>query len=268
MTHVWAVLLGLVQGLTEFLPISSSAHLALIPQVSAFHVPAQFVGDAGIRFDIALHLGSGLAILVALWTDWANLVTGALREAGFERKLVGFLLLTSVPGAIFGALFDTKAQEAVRNPLVIAGTLMAFGVVLWALDKYTKRQDPFESMTWGRALGVGVAQAIAIIPGVSRSGVTITAGRGLGLSREAITKYSFMAALPIIIGAGLWSLRHVPLHTLFSADWVIGFVAAFISSVLAMRWMLGYVRTHSLAIFMRYRLALGVLVIALFILRG
>ncbi len=266
MTHVWAVILGIVQGLAEFLPVSSSAHLALIQQVHAFHVPSLVDSP---QFDIALHLGSALAILVVLWHDWVSLVGGAVRENGFERKLVGFLLLTSVPGAIFGVLLDEKAAAAIHNPLVIAGTLMVMGVVLWLVDRASKRQEPVESMTWGRALGVGVAQAVAIIPGVSRSGVTITAGRAMGLSREAVAKYSFMAALPIILGAGLYGLRpsKVPLHTLLSLDWAIGFVTAFVFSVIAMRFMLDYLRKHSFFIFAAYRLAIGLLVIALVLLR-
>jgi undecaprenyl-diphosphatase len=255
------VILGLVQGLAEFLPISSSAHLALIQQVQPFHVPALVDSKA---FDVALHLGSALAILTVLWRDWVTLATGAIRENGFERKLVGFLLLTSVPGAIFGVLLDEKAQQAINNPLVIAATLMVMGVVLWLVDSRGQRQQPLEQMTWQRSFGVGIAQAIAIIPGISRSGVTITAGRGLGFSREAIAKYSFMAAMPIILGAGVWSLRKVPLHTLLSVDWVIGFLAAFVFSMLAMRLMLNYLRKHSFLVFAVYRVALGVLVVVLF----
>lgn len=261
MTHIWAVVLGLVQGLAEFLPVSSSAHLALIQQVRAFHVPSLVDSP---QFDIALHLGSALAIVVVLWRDWVELLGGAVRENGFQRRLVGFLLLTSVPGAVFGVLLDEKAQTAIRNPLVIAGTLMVMGVVLWLVDRSVTREQPLETMRWGSALGIGVAQAVAIIPGVSRSGVTITSGRAMGFSREAIARYSFMAALPIILGAGLFGLRKVPLHTLFSGDWALGFIAAFVFSMLAMRFMLDYLRKHSFFVFAAYRLALGLLVIALF----
>jgi undecaprenyl-diphosphatase len=263
MTHVWAVILGVIQGLAEFLPISSSAHLALIQQFKPLHVPALV---ASTQFDIALHLGSALAILIVLWRDWTSLVTGAIKENGFQRKLVGFLLLTSIPGAIFGVLLDEKAAAAIHNPLVIAGTLMAMGVVLWLVDTSVKRQEPIEDMTWLRSLGIGVAQAIAIIPGVSRSGVTITAGRGLGFSREAIAKYSFMAAFPIILGAGAWGLRKEHLATLFSLDWALGFLAAFVFSMIAMRFMLDYLRKHSFLVFAVYRLALGAVVILLFVL--
>lgn len=263
MTHVWSVLLGLVQGLAEFLPVSSSAHLALIPRI--FHITDPVLSS--LQFDIALHLGSGLAILLALWRDWVDVVGGAVRGDGFSRKFIGFLLVTSIPGAIFGVLFDKQAESTFRDPLLIAGTLILMGIVLWAVDTYAKRREPLESMTWTAAAVIGVAQAFAIVPGVSRSGVTMTAGRGLGLSRDATARYSFMAALPIIIGAGLFGLRDVPLRELFSLDWVLGFGAALVSSVLAMRWMLAFVRKHSFAAFTYYRLAIGLIVIALVLAR-
>jgi undecaprenyl-diphosphatase len=264
MTHVWALVLGLVQGLAEFLPISSSAHLTLIPWL--FHVKDPVLDS--LQFDIMLHLGSGLAILVALWGDWVGMVDGAVKGDSFSRRLIGFLIVTSIPGAIFGVLLETKAETVFRSPLLIAVSLMVMGVILWAVDHYAPGDKAFESMTWGRAAWVGVAQAVAIVPGVSRSGITMTTGRALGLSREAIARYSFMAALPIILGAGVFGLRHVGVHTLFSADYLIGFAAALVSSVLAMRWMLAYVRNRSFAVFAVYRIALGILVIAVFFLRG
>jgi undecaprenyl-diphosphatase len=310
-THVWAVILGVVQGLAEFLPISSTAHLKLIPWL--FGVRDAMLSSA--QFDIALHAGSLVAILAALWRDWVDLILGALgstspalasdgvatdtrlgtdpadpttvalRHPRLARQFLGFLLLTSIPGALFGVAFDQKlerlstpdvpgavpsgidAQTFHYAPLVLGIALIVFGIVLWATDRYVKRSDPLEKMTWLKALLIGVAQAVALIPGVSRSGATMTAGRLFGLEREAVARYSFMAAAPIIGGAALFGLRHVPLHTLLSLDWVIGFLAAAISSVIVMRWMLSYIRRHSFSIFMWYRVAFGVLVIAVFFLR-
>lgn len=145
--------------------------------------------------------------------------------------------------------------------------MVVFGIVLWAADRYTKAQEPLESMTWLKAFWIGVAQAASLIPGVSRSGSTMTAGRLLGFEREAVARYSFMAAAPIIAGAALFGLHDVPLSTLLSLDWVLGFTAAAVSSVLVMRWMLSYVKSHSFAIFMWYRIAFGTLVIAVFFVR-
>lgn len=272
MGHVWAAILGLVQGLAEFLPISSTAHLKLVPWV--FNIQQLYPVLDSSQFDIALHAGSAIAILIALWADWRTLVTDALRKDRPALRFVGFLLLTSIPGAIFGVLFDKKIEVYSSPvlfhwaPVLVGVALILFGVLLWAVDRFTERKQPLEKMNWLRALLIGLAQALALIPGVSRSGATMTAGRATGLSREAVAKYSFMAALPIIAGAAVFGLRDVPLSTLFSIDWVIGFVASLVSSVLLMRWMLAYVRKHSFSLFMWYRVALGVFVIALFFFRG
>ena len=266
MGHVWAAVLGLVQGLAEFLPISSSAHLTLIPWAFGFQHAYPVLDSA--QFDIALHAGSAVAILIALWGDWASLARGIVRRQPAELRLGGFLLVTSVPGAIFGVLLEDKVQSAFRAPWLIGCTLIAFGLLLWAIDRWAPRNEPFEKVTWKRAAWIGVAQAAAIVPGVSRSGATMTMGRWLGLSREAIARYSFMAALPIIAGGAVFGLRHTSISQLLSVDWAIGFTMALLSSLVLMRWMLAYVRNHSFAIFMWYRLALGATVIALFLIRG
>ncbi|NTW27856.1 MAG: undecaprenyl-diphosphate phosphatase [Coriobacteriia bacterium] len=292
MTHVWAVVLGFVQGVAEFLPISSTAHLKLVPWI--FEIQKQYPVLASAQFDIALHAGSFVAILLALWGDWVGLLRSAVqparprkrRDAGTTdadnpfrdpssaRRFIGFLLATSIPGAIIGVLFDSKIEkyssplEFHFAPLLIGVALILFGVLLWAVDRYVGRQDPLAKMTWGKAALIGLAQAAALLPGVSRSGATMTTGRALGLSRDATARYSFMAALPIIGGAALFGLRDVPLNQLLSLDWVLGFIAAAASSLLFMRLMLSYVRKHSFAVFMWYRIALGVFVIALFFLRG
>jgi undecaprenyl-diphosphatase len=263
---VWAALLGLVQGLAEFLPISSSAHLTLVPW--AFGFLGAYPVLSGVEFDIALHAGSAVAILIALWGDWASLARGVVKREPADLRLAGFLLLTSVPGAIFGVLLEEQIQTVFRAPWLIGCTLVAFGVLLWAVDRFATRAEPFEKMSWSRAAWIGLAQAAAIVPGVSRSGATMTTGRFLGLSREAIAKYSFMAALPIIAGGAVFGLRHVSIATLVSPEWVLGFAAALVSSVVLMRWMLVFVRKHSFAIFMWYRIALGVAVVALFLVRG
>lgn len=294
MVHLWAILLGIIQGLAEFLPISSTAHLKLIPWLFGVRDPML----SSSAFDIALHAGSLLAILVVLRRDWLDLFSAALgrppvaaaardvlAEPSFARKFLGFLLLTSIPGALFGVAFDAKleflstpdvagrvssgvdASTFHYAPLLLGACLIVFGIVLWAADRFMKRQDPLESMTWWKALVIGVAQAAALIPGVSRSGSTMTAGRLVGLERPAVARYSFMAAAPIIGGAAIFGLRDVGLWQLLSLDWVLGFSAAAVSSALVMRWMLAYVRNHSFAIFMWYRIAFGLLVIVVFYLR-
>lgn len=295
MTHFWAVVLGVAQGFAEFLPVSSTAHLRLIPWMFSVQDPVL----ASIEYDLALHAGSLIAVFAALWRDWLDLFVGAfgrrqpdglaepfgetsdaLTHPAFARRFLGFLALTSVPGALIGVAFESKLEflstpvtSSVPGgfayaPLLLGTTLILFGVVLWAADRYVKRSDELETMTWQRALVIGLAQAAALIPGVSRSGSTMTAGRLVGLKREAVARYSFMAAAPITAGAVVWGLRDVPLGTLFSLDWVLGFVASAVTSVLVMRWMLAYVRRYSFAIFMWYRVAFGLIVIAVFFTRG
>ena len=279
MSHVWAVILGLVQGIAEFLPISSSAHLTLIPWV--FGIQHAYPTLDTVQFDIALHAGSFVAIMLALWPDWISLAKGAVRGNRADLRFAGFLLVTSVPGALFGVLLEEKVQGAFRAPWLIGGSLIVFGILLWAVDKYAPttgevvvgddspatHHEPVDSITWFKAVMVGLAQAVALVPGVSRSGATMTAGRALGLSREATAKYSFMAAAPIILGGALFGLRHVPLNELVSLDWVLGFSAAAIASLALMRWMLSYVKHHTFTIFMWYRIGLGVFIISLYLLR-
>jgi undecaprenyl-diphosphatase len=304
MTHVWAVILGVLQGLAEFLPISSTAHLKLVPWL--FQVRNETLSSPA--FDIALHAGSLLAIIAALWRDWVDLVVGAvggetarhraaaaegnpdpLLDPSFARKFLGFLLLTSIPGAIFGVLFDKKLEFLstpyipgatnvgvdqkffVQSPLLLGVCLIVFGVILWAADKFVTRKEPLTSMTWVKALAIGAAQAVALIPGVSRSGSTMTAGRLAGIEREAVARYSFMAAAPIIAGAAVFGLREPGVWAQIALDpltWILGFVAAAITSVLVMRWMLSYVKRHSFSAFMWYRIAFGVLVIATYFVHG
>ena len=287
MEVVWAAILGTVQGLTEFLPISSTAHLKMIPWL--FGIENAYPALVSPQFDIWLHVGSFVAILLALWPDWVALGKGAVRGAGkeatgedrFQLRFVGFLLLTSVPGAIAGALLESTIERYSTPgtgpgafqyaPLVVGAAIIFFGLLLWAVDTYAPDGEPMRQMTWIQALLIGLAQAAALVPGVSRSGATITAGRALGLKRDAIAKYSFMAALPIIGGAAVFGLRHVvttPSLSFFSPPWLVGFAAAAIASVLAMRLMLGWVREHSFAPFAIYRVVVGVLVIAVFFLRG
>ena len=260
MNIIWAIIMGGLQGITEFFPISSSAHLALLPWFFGFT-------DPGLTFDIALHFGTLVAIIIALWADWLDLAKGIITFQKKSLTLFGFLLLTSIPGAIFGVLLEDQAKTIFRAPLLIAVNLVVFGVILWAADRYFERIKGIKTMKWSDSLLIGLAQGLAIIPGVSRSGATITAGRGLKFKREEAVKYSFMAALPIILGASIFGLRHATMSEIVSLPWIFGFLAAVASSVWAMKFLLKYIKTNNFNVFVWWRFGLAALVIFVTLIR-
>src|SRR3954466_5218405 len=201
MTPLQAIALGVIQGLSEFLPISSSAHLTLLPWLLGWE-------DPGLAFDVALHWGTLAAVLAIFWRDWIRLLRAALLRQGEPRdaRLFWALVVSSIPAALIGKLLDRWAEENLRAPLLIACTLGVMGVVLWACDRAGSKDRGLDQMTLGRALAIGAAQAAALFPGVSRSGSTISVGLAQGFDRESIARFSFLMSTPIIFGAGLLKL--------------------------------------------------------------
>src|SRR4030042_4949683 len=199
MEIIQSAILGIIQGSTEFWPISSTAHLAIFPWFFAWQ-------DPGLAFDVALHLGTLIAIIVFFWRDWFSI----LRPE--NRILLWFILVGTIPGAIAGYFLNSYAETALRAPVIIAASLIVFAAILYLADQYGKRFDEIRHLSWAKAILIGIAQAIAIIPGVSRSGITISAGLFSGLKRTEAAKYSFMLSAPIMLGAGvfkageLWNL--------------------------------------------------------------
>jgi undecaprenyl-diphosphatase len=258
MNIFWALLMGLTQGLTEFFPVSSSAHLTLLPWIFKYT-------DPGLSFDIALHTGTLMAIILLLRTDFEAMAKALFaKKASLEKKLILFLLITSIPGALFGYFLEDRAQTVFRNPVLIASVLLVFGLIMWATDKYSPSTGKMNDLSVMKSFLIGLSQAMAIIPGVSRSGATITAGRALGLTRETAVKYSFLAAVPIILGASMYGLREASTSELLSANWIIGFGAALLSSFWAMRFLLKYVKAHNFNAFIWYRIALAILIILIY----
>jgi len=264
-----AIVLGIVQGLAEFLPISSSAHLILVPWVLGWD-------DPGLAFDVALHWGTLFAVLIVFWRDWVKLISAGLRSLAdrrfldtSERRLFWGLVVATIPGAIVGKLLGDLAEEKLRSPLLIAVTMSVMGVLLWAADKAGRKQKLAEQMTMGEAVGIGVAQAFALIPGVSRSGSTITLGLAFGYTREAIARFTFLLSTPIIFGAGLLKFPKMlrEMHSGASPlGWdglAAGCIASAIVGALVIRWLLAYLRTRTFAVFAIYRLvvAAGILVL-------
>lgn len=254
--------MGLAQGLAEFFPVSSSAHLALIPWIFK-------ITDPGLSFDIALHTGTLFAIVFALKDDWLKIIKNLGQKSyNFEKKLALGLIITTIPGVLAGYFLEKRAETTFRHPLITAATLIIFGIVLYAIDRFSQKTEKIEAINPTKALSIGLWQAIAIVPGVSRSGATIAGGRMAGFSREAAAKYSFLAALPIILGATVYGLKDIPLTELFSVTWVAGFIAALISSFWAIKFLLRYLKTNNFNIFVLYRFALAIVVIILYLLRN
>ncbi|HEY6193862.1 MAG TPA: undecaprenyl-diphosphate phosphatase [Candidatus Eisenbacteria bacterium] len=251
-----AFVLGAVQGLTELLPISSSAHLYLVPTLLGWPY-------AGVAFDVALHAGTLLALVVAFFDDWLKLLRdGFGRDPAARtdaRNAFGMIVVATVPGLLAGkALGDI--EERLRSVPLQASMLLLFGILLWLADRYGGRGRDVRAPGWGTALGIGFAQCLALVPGVSRSGITMTAGRAAGLSRLACARFSFMISTPITLAAvlytGLLKSRHLfaemPASTL-----AIGVVSSALFGFIAIRFMLGLLRRTGLGVFAVYRVVLA-----------
>ncbi|HLM83817.1 MAG TPA: undecaprenyl-diphosphatase UppP [Candidatus Bathyarchaeia archaeon] len=259
--------MGIVQGLGEFLPISSSAHLILAPWL--FHFP-----DPGLSFDVALHFGTLIAVVLFFWKDWIDIVvvglTGrrgtALSGMNYGKNLLWLLIIATIPGAAFGYLFESEAETIFRSPLLIAATLVILGLVLYLVDRYHIHRKQLDQMTWLDSLWIGLSQAIAVVPGISRSGATITTGLFLGLNRESAARFSFLLSTPIIFGAAALKLPHL-LKGGMDIFLLAGMLTAAISGYFAIKYLLKFIQRASYAIFFWYRLALALLVVVIYFLR-
>lgn len=260
MTYAQSALLGALQGLTEFLPVSSSAHLALAPWALGFH-------DPGLTFDVALHVGTLMAILAAFGRRWSEIVLGAIREPRGEQARIFLLLaMASVPAAVAGLSLEKLAEESFRSPLLIAAVLFVFGLVLGAAESWGSRRREWAQVGWKVFLAVGAAQALAIIPGVSRSGVTISAGLFLGLTPVSAAELSFLLSAPIIAGAAAHKLGHIAVSDV-TGPFVFGVVVSALTGWSAVRFFLRGLARWGLRPYVFYRSALAAAVLALYFAR-
>jgi undecaprenyl-diphosphatase len=256
-----AIVLGIVQGLTEFLPVSSSAHLILIPWL------LKWQEDPGLAFDVILHLGTLLALIVFYWREWLEMGLSLVNGDRVRRRLLLLLIVASVPGAIIGVLLEKQAETIFRSPVLIAVTLATLGVILWAADAFGSKKRKIGDLTFVDALFIGLSQALAIIPGVSRSGSTITTARILGIQRADAANFSFLMATPIIAGAGLKE-AHKAFHSGLTPQLGWGFAASAVFGLIAIVWLLSYVRTHTYRPFAIYRIVLAAIVVAVALARA
>ncbi|KPV41040.1 UDP pyrophosphate phosphatase [Thiohalorhabdus denitrificans] len=264
MTYLQALVLALIQGITEWLPISSSAHLILFPALAGWP-------DQGLAFDVAVHVGSLMAVLLyfradiaAMARDWGrSLVT---RRLAGEARLAWAVLFATIPVGLAGLAFKEQVEGVMRDPHVLAWALIGFGVLLWGADRWGRRVRTERQLTWKDVAVIGCAQALALIPGTSRSGITMTAGLAVGWTREAAARFSFLLAIPVIVLAGGLDAVDVvrgeagqPLSLL-----AVGFLASALSAYLCIWAFLAWIRRIGMGPFVIYRIALGLLLLAVF----
>ena len=259
-----AIVLGIVQGLTEFLPISSSGHLRIVPAFAGWE-------DPGAAFTAVIQLGTMAAVLLYFRKDLIAIARGwfaGLRDPSLrgtlDSRMGWYLIVGTIPIVIFGFAFDDQIEEDARSLTLIGTTLIVLGIVLWIADHTGKRTREVDNVTWRDSLIIGFAQAAALVPGVSRSGATITAGLFLGFDRAAAARFSFLLSVPAVVLSGLYQMRDI------GGEGAVGFVptalatiAAFVSGYLSIAFLLKFLTSHTLDVFVAYRVILGVVVLAL-----
>lgn len=252
MNEIQALILGIVQGLTELLPISSSAHLAIIPWLFSWQIPE--------AFDVALHFGTLLAIVIFFFKDWIKLIVSGYKqvvkkEKSFEGKMFWYIVAATIPGGIIGFVLDKFAGDFLKRPLIIAIALIVMGIILYYVDKKSKSNTTYEKMTFKQTFLIGISQCLAFIPGVSRSGITMTTARMLGVQREAAAKYSFLLSTPIVFAATVLKFKD------FNLSFFIGVISSFIVGILVIRFLLDYLKKGSFKAFAIYRIVEGIVII-------
>ena len=255
-----ALLLGVVQGITEFLPISSSGHLALLEHY--LKVP-----QAGLGFDILLHVGTLVALVAYFYQDWLDMARAVISPSRYnrtERKLLFFIIVATVPGALAGVFLEKQAETIFREPVRIAILLGAVGLILILAEILARHNRPLDRISLKDAILIGLSQAFAIMPGVSRSGITMTTGLFLGFDRPSAARFSFLMSTTIIAGAGLHHIPkwiHEPAGTLPLLPATLGFLAAVISSYLTIKFLLRFLQRHTFIPFGVYRLILAAVIL-------
>ena len=267
MTIVQSIILGIVQGLTEFLPISSSGHLNLFPWILGWQEMPE-------SFDVALHIGTLLAIVIYFWKDWIGLIMGGYNQTikkkpSTEGKIFWYIVLSTIPAGILSLVLDKVADKIVGDNLdlemvLIAIALIVLGIVLYLVDERSKSKTNYEHITFKQSLWIACSQAIAAaFPGTSRSGITMTTARYLGVDRESAAKYSFLLATPITLAAVIFDLKHFA----FDASFFVGILTSFIVGFLVIKFLMDYLKKGNFKYFAIYRVVIGVIVLGIYLIR-
>jgi undecaprenyl-diphosphatase len=245
-----ALILGVIQGLTEFLPVSSSAHLLLFPYI--FNLVPQ-----GLAFDVALHIGTFLAAFLYFSPTWWRLLTqGLIRGDAKDRQFLTYLILATIPAAIIGFFAESVIEETLRSPYLASIMLVVFGLILGWADKAGQKTKQIADLSWRSAVAIGFAQALALVPGVSRSGITMTAGLAQGLTQAQAAEFSFLLLAPISFGAALTQIPNI-LGAANTTEMAIGTLVSFVVGLLAINVLLRYVKKYGFAPYVWYRTIFG-----------
>lgn len=264
---IHALILGIVQGLTEFLPVSSSAHLNLFPWIFNWNKISE-------SFDVALHLGTLLAIILFFYKDWIKMIKGGYNQVvkkknTIDGRMFWYIVFATIPAGILSLILDKISEKLIGDNLnvemlIIAITLIVMGIILYVVDKKSKSTVKYEKITFKQSMLIGLSQALAAaFPGVSRSGITMTVARACNIDRESAAKYSFMLAAPITLAAVVFDLNKFSLGLPF----IVGVISSFIVGVLIIKFLLNYLKKGSFKIFAIYRVIIGIIVIGLFFTR-
>jgi undecaprenyl-diphosphatase len=269
-----AIILAIVQGLTEFLPVSSSAHLILLPWLSHGHIP-----DPGLAFDVALHLGTLIAVVLYFLREWVQLILCGLgfhypqrapeHQVMQNRRLFWYLVAGTIPGALVGFLFEHRIEEYLRDPVPIAIAMIAIALLMWYAEYAGRKDRHMEQTSLGDSLIIGTGQALALFPGVSRSGITISCGLFRGMTREAAARFSFLLATPLIAGAAAVEVpKLIKAHRAGALDLpmstlAISIAVSAIVGYIVIAFFLQYLQTRTLKIFIYYRILFGIVVLLL-----
>lgn len=262
MSIIQAIIYGIVQGIGEFLPISSTAHLILVPWLFGWK-------DPGTVFDVALHLGTSVAVILFFWRDWIKLIkNGFTKPKSSSGKLFWMVVIATIPGGVFGLLLD-KYMNSFKNPALIGVMLILMGIVLYYADKFGISRVRIENIGLRRSVAIGISQVFAIVPGVSRSGITMSMGRLLGMKREDIAKFTFLLSTPIIFGDAFYHLLKVAKAgtLVINTPFIVAVITAAIVGILSIKFLLDYLKKKGFGAFAVYRFIAGAAVIIIYFLR-